>query len=122
MFENRCSTLWPNPSWKIQTDDISAEEIATTYAVARIEAHYFQHKMFLDDGALLQGAKNLGDIPIIIVQGRYDVICPPVTALRLHHVLPSAKLVMVADAGHSAFEPGIASALITAMDDFALIT
>ena len=52
------------------------------------------------------------------MQGRYDVICPPVTAQRLHTAWPQARLQIIEDAGHSAFEPGIEAALVQAMDDF----
>ncbi|MEX2408902.1 MAG: alpha/beta hydrolase, partial [Rhodovibrionaceae bacterium] len=87
-------------------------------SLARIEAHYFAAGIFLEEGALLAGMDRLKGIPGVIVQGRYDVICPPQTALALHRAWPDSDLVMVPDAGHSAMEPGIRRALVGAMDRF----
>jgi proline iminopeptidase len=53
------------------------------------------------------------------VQGRYDLLCPPITAIQLHRGWPQSRLVIVDDAGHSATEPGIRSALVTVMDEIA---
>ena len=87
-------------------------------AVSRLEAHYFRHAGFLEPQQLLQGVQRLADIPALMVQGRYDVICPPATAYRLHQAWPQARLQIIDDAGHSAFEPGIEAALVQAMDQF----
>ncbi len=95
-----------------------ADEFALAFA--RIECHYFvNHGFFEQDDQLLQNVDRIRHIPGVIVQGRYDVVCPPTTAWELHRAWPEAKFVMVQKAGHSALEPGIASALIEATDAFA---
>lgn len=86
-------------------------------AFARIEAHYFKHKGWLEcDDQLLRDAPKLLNIPTTIVQGRYDAICPPISAWELCKAMPWAKLKMVPVAGHSAFEPAIQHELICATD------
>ena len=88
-------------------------------AFARIECHYFVNKGFLDrENQLLDNAYKISDIPGVIVQGRYDVVCPMITAWELHQVWPKAKFVVVSDAGHSISEPGIRDALIEATDNW----
>ncbi|MBM74328.1 MAG: prolyl aminopeptidase [Proteobacteria bacterium] len=84
-------------------------------AIARIESHYFCNESFLPyDGYLLEEAQSkLQQIPTHIVNGRYDIVCPPQTAVLLHNVLPRSSLRIVKDAGHSTFETGIARSLIT---------
>ena len=90
-------------------------------AFARIECHYFVHHGFLErEQQLLENIGRLRHIPSVIVQGRYDVVCPMASAWQLHRAWPEAELVIVPDAGHSAFEPGILEALIAATDRFAL--
>lgn len=89
-------------------------------AFARIENHYFVHGGFFDDdGQLLREVARIRDIPAVIVQGRYDVVCPLRSAWDLHRAWPEADLRIVADAGHSAFEPGITHELIGATQRFA---
>ena len=89
-------------------------------AFARIESHYFVHGGFFEaDDQLLRNVEKLRNIPAVIVQGRYDVVCPVRSAWDLHRAWPEADLRIVADSGHSAFEPGIASELIAATDRFA---
>lgn len=88
---------------------------------ARIECHYFMNKGFFEsDGWLLKQVDKIRSIPAVIVQGRYDVVCPPVSAWDLHKAWPEAKFVMVPDSGHAAREPGTAKALVTACDQFSL--
>jgi proline iminopeptidase len=88
-------------------------------AFARIECHYFVNGGFLDsDDQLLRDVVKIRHIPCVIVQGRHDVVCPMRSAWHLHRAWPEAKLVVVPDAGHSAFEPGIARALRAATDAF----
>ncbi|HET9835586.1 MAG TPA: alpha/beta fold hydrolase, partial [Rhodanobacteraceae bacterium] len=70
------------------------------------------------DDQLLRDADRLKDIPAVIVQGRYDVVCPMRSAWDLHRAWPQAKLEVVRDAGHSAFEPGNVDGLIRATDGF----
>lgn len=89
-------------------------------AFARIECHYFVHRGFFHrDDQLLADAHRLRHIPGVIVQGRYDVVCPMRSAWDLHRAWPEAELVVVPDAGHSAFEPGIEAELVAAADRFA---
>jgi proline iminopeptidase len=89
-------------------------------AFARIECHYFVNGGFLEsDDQLLRDVPKIRGIPAVIVQGRYDVVCPMRSAWHLHRAWPESELVIVPDAGHSAFEPGIARALRRATDKFA---
>ncbi len=93
---------------------------AFAIAVARIECHYFVHGGFFHgEDQLLIRVGTIRHIPAVIVQGRYDVVCPMMSAWDLHKAWPEADFRVVADAGHSAFEPGIAHELITATDRFA---
>ncbi|MGQ0619129.1 MAG: prolyl aminopeptidase [Panacagrimonas sp.] len=82
----------------------------------RIYMHYLANRYFLRDGELLEGLELLRDIPIDIVQGRLDPVCPPVSAWELAQRLPQACLVWVAGCGHGAFEPGLSRALVSATD------
>ncbi len=112
-YEGTCSTLRPNP------DTVSAlSDPQASLSLARLEAHYFMNRLFLEEGELLERAERLKGIPGEIVQGRYDVICPPQSALDLSTVWTDATLTMVSDAGHSATEPGIARALVLATERF----
>jgi proline iminopeptidase len=89
-------------------------------AFARIECHYFFNRGFLErDDQLLRDARRIRHIPTIIVQGRYDVVCPARSAWDLHRSLPDSTLQIVPEAGHSGFEPGIAAELVKATDQFA---
>jgi proline iminopeptidase len=89
-------------------------------AFARIECHYFVNKGFLEtEDQLLRNCDRIRHLPTVIVQGRYDVVCPMVSAWELHQALPAAEFIVVPDAGHSVTEPGIRSALVAASDRFA---
>ncbi len=88
-------------------------------ALARIETHYFVNGGFLEsEDQLLAGVDHIRHIPGVIVQGRYDVVCPIKTAWELAQCWPGASFRIVADAGHSAYEPGITHELIRATDEF----
>jgi proline iminopeptidase len=89
----------------------------TALSLARIECHYFMNKSFLRENQLLDEMDKLHDIPGIIVQGRYDVICPMESAWALHRAWPGSILQIIPDAGHSATEAGITNALVKATDD-----
>lgn len=83
--------------------------------------HDFVHGGFLaSDTQLLDDVSKIAHLPAVIVQGRYDMVCPAASAWALHQRWPKSKLVIVPDAGHSIKEPGILSALVQATDDFAL--
>ncbi|MEO9223031.1 MAG: prolyl aminopeptidase, partial [Mycobacteriaceae bacterium] len=112
-WEGATSTLLPNPEHVARSVDPHF-----ALAFARIENHYFRHGGFLDEGQLLRRANRLAAIPGVIVQGRYDVVCPATSAWQLHQVWPQSRLVLVADAGHSFEEPGITHALVEATDAF----
>jgi proline iminopeptidase len=96
----------------------SNPEIAAAFA--RIECHYFVHRGFMQrEDQLLRGVRKIRHIPAVIVQGRYDVVCPMRSAWALHRAWPEADLQISVDAGHSAFEPGNARALVAATDRYA---
>ena len=89
-------------------------------AFARIECHYFVNKGFLKtENQLIDNCDRISDIPGVIVQGRYDVVCPTVTSWELHRAWQKARYIIVPDAGHSVSEPGIINALVEATDSFA---
>ena len=90
----------------------------TEVARARVQIHYIQQHCFVDGEAILKAATKLSHIPTTIVQGRYDMVCPPETAWLLARSMPHAEFIMVQDAGHSAMEPGITSALVAATEKF----
>jgi len=114
VWEGSTSCLYPNADLIARTggDDFSL-------AFARIEAHYFVNNGWLDKGqGLLENVEKIRKIPGVIVQGRYDVVCPAESAWALHRAWPEADLRIVKDAGHSAMEPGIVHELISATDRF----
>ncbi|MCF3946458.1 prolyl aminopeptidase [Acidiphilium iwatense] len=110
VYEGSCSTLLPS----FETVAAFAQD-RTAIGLARIEAHYFVHGLFLPEGGLLAHMEPLKRVPAEIVQGRYDMICPPRTAFDLAAAWPAARLTIVPDAGHSALEPGIRAALIAGL-------
>ncbi|HEY0386223.1 MAG TPA: hypothetical protein VGC64_09445, partial [Pyrinomonadaceae bacterium] len=92
-------------------------------AFARIECHYFMHNAFFEtDNYLIENVGRIRHIPAVIVQGRYDVVCPMMSAWELHRAWPEAEFKVIPDAGHSAAEPGIISALVEATDKFRTLT
>jgi proline iminopeptidase len=113
-YEATLANLTPDSSRLAGANDASV-----AYAMARIEVHYFRNNRFQPEDQLLKRAERITQIPATIVQGRYDLLCPPMSALDLHRVLPQSRLIIVEDAGHSATEPGIRSALISVMDEIA---
>jgi len=87
-------------------------------SLALLENYYMSNGCFFEEGQLLNNAGLIKAIPTVIVNGRYDMICPPITAYRLHQLLPLSELVIVEEAGHSMSEPGIELALLRAMKTF----
>ncbi|MDI1241667.1 MAG: prolyl aminopeptidase [bacterium] len=88
-------------------------------SLARIESHYFVNNSFFpNENYLIENVDKIRHIPTVIVQGRYDVVCPMTSAWELHRAFPEAELKVVADAGHSVSEKGITAALVEAMDVF----
>ena len=112
-YEASCSTLIPS---RATIDAMSNPE--TSLSLSRLEAHYFVNNLFLRDGQLLEDAHRLHGLPGIIVQGRYDVVCPPASAWELAEAWPDAELSMIPDAGHSAAEDGTMQALVAATEAF----
>jgi proline iminopeptidase len=110
-YEASCCTLRPNPEF---LKGFMKPERAL--GLARIESHYFRNNRFEPDDLLLRNVDKIRHIPGVIVQGRYDVICPPLAAFTLAKQWPEATLVIVEDAGHSSWEPGISSALVEATE------
>ncbi len=109
-YEAACSTLLPQPDPAAKFDSDAA-----ALAIARIEAHYFVHEGFLREDELLIGVPRIRHLPCTIVQGRYDIVCPPITADSLARAWPEAEYVVVPDAGHSVREPGITRELVAAV-------
>ncbi len=114
VWEGSTITLLPNEE---MVETFSGAEFAL--AVARIETHYFMNKCFLEEGQLIRNISRIRNIPAVIVHGRYDMLCRCNVAWELAQAWPEAKLRIVPDAGHSAFEPGIVHELIMATDSFA---
>ncbi len=112
-YEAACSTLLPDAALVR-----SFESDAVALSLARIEAHYFRHDIFLPGDSLLDNLHKIRHLPAVIVQGRYDAVCPIVTADELARAWPEAFYEVIPDAGHSAFEPGIARALVEATEAF----
>jgi len=115
IWEGRCSTLDPNSDI---VDHFADPHVAL--AMARIEAHYFVNKAFIEPNQIIAQCDKIRSIKTTIVHGRYDMVCPVEQALALYEALPESELHIVRDAGHSAFEPGITDNLIRATDEFAL--
>ncbi|MSQ51130.1 MAG: prolyl aminopeptidase [Betaproteobacteria bacterium] len=113
VYEGSCSTLMPSPD----TVAYFAGDVVAL-GLARIEAHYFVNNIFLPENSLLEKIGELAKIPAIIVQGRYDMVCPLVTAHELASAWPQAVYKVVPNAGHSVWEPGILAALVEATECF----
>jgi proline iminopeptidase len=114
VWEGSTSKLFPDPDMIEHFDD---PEFAIAFA--RIECHYFMHNAFFDtDNYLIENVGKIRHIPAAIVQGRYDVVCPMMSAWELHRAWPEAELQVIPDAGHSMTEPGILGALVDATDRF----
>ena len=109
-YESACSTLLPKRSGSGRLDGD-----AGAIAIARIEAHYFTHDAFIEPDAVLANIGRIRALPCTIVQGRYDIICPPAAADALARAWPEAEYIVVPDAGHSVREPGTTRELIAAV-------
>jgi proline iminopeptidase len=111
VYEGECATLFPDPA--VQAN-YGSDNVAL--GVGRIEAHYFVNHIFLPENGLLDRIDRINHLPMITVQGRYDVLCPAVSAWELHEAWPDSTLEIVQDAGHSAWEPGITKGLVRACE------
>ncbi len=117
-FESSIMTLVPRVDTNTSThqEKINGE---VELARARVQIHYIQNHCFVGGRDLLTEAQQaLAHIPTIIIQGRYDMVCPPQTAWELAQAMPHAEFIVVPDAGHSAMEPGICAALVAATEKF----
>ncbi len=117
----RAWSMWEGATSRLLVDQELVDRLGDPHfaeAFARIECHYFVHQGFMEPGQLLRDAHRIAHLPCVIVQGRYDVVCPMRSAWDLKKALPGARLVVVPDAGHSAGEPGIAERLVEATDAF----
>ena len=112
LWEMATSYLFPKQDTIEKADDLDF-----AVAFARIECHYFLNGIFVEEDYILKNAATISHIPCTIVQGRYDVVCPARSAWELHKVLPQSILRIIADAGHSMGEVGIAKELILATDE-----
>ena len=110
-WEMATSRLFPDPEYLDK-----AEDLDFAVAFARIECHYFINAIFVEEAYILNHADKIQHIPTTIVQGRYDMVCPPRSAWELHKAIPNSNLVMVGDAGHSMGEVSIARELVAATD------
>jgi proline iminopeptidase len=113
VWEGKTSKLLVDPH---MIDHYGHDDFAIAFA--RIECHYFINGGFMEDGRLLRHVGNIRHIPTVIVQGRYDIVCPVRSAWDLHRAFPEAKLVITPTSGHAAFEQENRSALIEATDAF----
>lgn len=113
LYEGACSSLMPNYE-TITTEDQKQHAVA----LARLECHYFKSEVIASQDSLMNKIDMIRHIPTLIVQGRYDVICPIQTAYKLHQAWPEADYVVVPDGGHSALDPAIRSRLIEATENF----
>ncbi len=114
VWEGSTSKLYPSQDlmnhWEGEQEALS---------LARIECHYFMNNSFFPtENHLIENVEKIRHIPTVIVQGRYDVVCPATSAWELHKAFPEADLQIIPDAGHSISEPGITAALVDAMDKF----
>ena len=103
------SRLLPDPEYLDK-----AEDLDFAVAFARIECHYFINGIFVEDSYILNNTRAIEHIPTVIVQGRYDMVCPVKSAWELHKQLPYSVLQIIPDAGHSMGEVSIAKALVEA--------
>jgi len=115
-------SIWEASALKLLPDPDLVDQFSEPHmalALARIECHYFVNNCFFDtDNFLVENVDKIRKIPAVIVQGRYDIVCPMMSAWELHQAWPEAEFQIVPDAGHSVSEPGIASALVQATDGF----
>ncbi|HEY6118895.1 MAG TPA: prolyl aminopeptidase [Pyrinomonadaceae bacterium] len=118
----RAWSIWEGSTSKLFPDQELIEHSSEAHfalALARIECHYFVNNSFFEtDNYLIENVGKIRHIPAVIVQGRYDVVCPIMSAWDLHRAWPEAQLEIIKDAGHAATEPGIAAALVEAADGF----
>jgi len=118
----RAWSIWESSALRLLPDQELIDEFSEpekAVALARIECHYFTNNCFFEtDNYLLEHVDRIRHIPAVIVHGRYDIICPLMSAWELHRAWPEATLNIIPDAGHATSEPGITDALVRATDGF----
>jgi len=117
-------SLWESRMLKLNVDPALEEEFTIdefAIAHARIECHYFTNDCFLKPGQLIAGVERIKDIPAVIVNGRYDMICPPKYAWKLHKAWPKSKIIIAPAAAHSGRDVPNQLALLAALDNFAVV-
>lgn len=112
-YEGSCLFLEPNIS---AIEEFESDEVSL--GIGRLEAHYMRNGAFMDEDQLIHHIHKISHLPSVIIQGRYDVICPPISAYRLHQAWSGSKLLVLNNAGHAAMEPGISSELVKATEQF----
>jgi proline iminopeptidase len=111
IYEGSCSTLMPNP-------DLVRHFSDGALSLARLEAHYFAHDCFLAPGQLIDNLYRVRHLPASIVQARYDMVCPIVSADQLARAWPGARYIVVPDAGHSVWEPSVRNTVMREVEQF----
>jgi proline iminopeptidase len=111
--------LSEHASGRVRLDPATLNSTGTLPATPFMEAHYFQNDCFMKPGQLLAEAKKLDGIPGLVVQGRYDLLCPPATSHTLCAVWPDSEVRLVEGAGHSLYDPGVRDAVMRAIADLA---
>jgi len=118
----RAWSIWESSALRLLPDQGLIDEFSEpekAVALARIECHYFTNNCFFEtDNYLLEHVDRIRHLPAVIVHGRYDIICPLMSAWELHRAWPEATLNIIPDAGHATSEPGITDALVRATDGF----
>lgn len=111
-YARSCASLIPDEK------AIASSDSEKSYGLGRVHAHYCAQQMFLESEQLLRNLHYVAHLPVAIVQGRHDALCPPIAAYRLHHAWPGSTLQMVDDAGHAPTEPGLRGAIVAAAQRF----
>jgi len=117
-FESGLLKLIPQAE---ENKTLTDEDIQNEIARARVQLHYIKDQCFIDGKKILEEVKQLKNIPTTIIQGRYDMVCPPITAYELYQCMPHANFIMVPDAGHSASEPTMTSELVKATNHYRVL-
>jgi proline iminopeptidase len=110
-YEGSCSTLVPNP-------DLIRQFSEDALALARLEAHFFAHDCFLAPNQLLSNMYRIRHLPASIIHARYDMVCPIVSADDLARAWPGSRYIVVAEAGHSVWEPPVRAAVVSEVEQF----
>lgn len=123
-MRKKIAKAWAAYEFKVAFLQRSDEDVEAEFATmdptafSRIENHYMAQNCFLEPNQLLRDAPKIKDIPVVLINGRYDVICPPKTAYKLHQALPKSQLWIVEAAGHAGSAPGIQEAIVRAVKTF----